>query len=101
MTYSKDFETTVLQKLGSIESDVSTLKSDVSTLKTDVEVLKHKTSELDEKMFGMNIKMDGMQRDIDEGFTEVKGEIRQQGKYLGQAFNYITDMKMGEMSRET
>ena len=76
MTYSQDFETTVLQKLWSIESDVGTLKS-------DVEVLKHKTSELDEKMFGMNIKMDSIQRDVDEWFTEVKWEIRQQGKYLG------------------
>ena len=101
MTYWQDFETIVLKKLWSIESDVGTLKSDVATLKWDIEVLKHKTSELDEKMFGMNLKMDRMEQNMDDGFHELRSEVRQQGKYLGQAFGYITDMKMREMSRES
>ena len=99
MSTSTNFEELVLASLGRLETDVSGLKTDVSALKTDVEVLKHKADELDARTFTMNMKLDRVDRKIDDNTHELKQEIRLQGKYLNQAFGYITDLKMRELTK--
>ncbi len=82
--YKKGFEELVIEKLSTIETDVSWLKTDVSCLKTDVSWLR---KDFDVKSRIMDKKIDGLY-DI---AWEIQGEVRLNGRYINQSFQKIWD----------
>ena len=121
MTYTADFETTVLSQLkqltgdvwtlktdvwtlktdvSELKSDVWTLKTDVSELKTDVWTLKTDVWSLKEKVWNLedqqmltNMKLNRIDDKLDDQTRELRAEIRTSNQYIGQAFAHITDFK--------
>jgi len=107
MTYTADFETTVLSQLKqltgdvwtlktdvwTLKTDVSELKTDVWTLKTDVWSLKEKVWNLEDQQMLTNMKLNRIDDKLDDQTRELRAEIRTSNQYIGQAFAHITDFK--------
>ena len=97
---NKEFESLVIEKLTTIEwdvswlkTDVSWLKQDVSWLKQDVSWLKQDVSWLKQDVSRLDKKFDRLDNKVDSGFIELESAILNNTKYTMQAFEKIAEMQ--------
>ena len=96
-----DFEEKVLQKLNTIEGDVSWLKNDVSWLKKDVWSLKEDVSWLKKDVSSLHDKFDRLDDRVDDMESNLTQEIRMQGAYLNQAFDRMSFLQQNKQDKHS
>lgn len=77
---NKEFEDKVLEKLWTIEADMSSLKT--------------KVNDIDRKIYVMDKKMDRIDNKIDTRADDLEASIRLNGQYIDQAFRRISELQV-------